>query len=193
MGIIKIPIHKRKRLMGTLKLDDVLIVPNLDRRLFSVSSFLSKGNNRVHFDKYYIQLGINDSPTIKIPITSLQSNAMVVNIAKNNQMRSKNKINANIIHSKFHRSDGAIATIKVQDLWNDVEVTQGTDFVCTSCKIMSTPSSSRRKKRESQVSVPLEEVQVDTVPNPESIDISTDSRLNYYLVYSMIDFQELLD
>ena len=143
VGEIEIPIHKGNKTIGTLKLDDVLIVPNLDRRLFSVNAFLNKGNNWVHFDKNFIKLGINDGPTIKIPISSLQSNAMVVNIAKNDKRHSKTKINTNIIHSRFHRSDGAIATIKAHDLWNDVEVTQGNDFVCTSCKIMSIPSSSK--------------------------------------------------
>ena len=77
---------------------------------------------------------------------------MVVNIAKNDKKRFKTKINTK--HSRFHRSDGAIATIKAHDLWNGVEVTQGTDFVCTSCKIMTIPSSSRGKKRESQVHNP---------------------------------------
>ena len=121
MGIIEIPSQKGNMSIGTLKSDDVLNVPNLDRRLFWISSFLSKGNTWVHFDKDYIQLGINDGPTIKISITSSQSNAMVANIAKNNQMRPKNKINATIIHTRFHRSDGAIAIIKAHDLWNDVE------------------------------------------------------------------------
>ena len=92
---------------------------------------------------------------------------MVANIAKNHKRQFKTKINTNIIHSRFHRSDCAIATIKAHDLWNDVKVTQGTDFVCTSCKIMPIPSSSRGKKRKSQVHGPLEEIQVDTVPNPE--------------------------
>ena len=50
--------------------------------------------------------------------------------------------------------------------------------------------SSSRGKRESQVYSPLEEIKVDTVPNPESICVSTDSRFNYYLIlcdrYSMI-------
>ena len=94
----------------------------------------------------------------------------------------KTKINTNIIHSRFHRFDGTIATIKAHDLWNDVEVTKGNDFVCTSCKIMSIPSSSRGKKRNSEVHAPLEEIQVDTVPNPEPLGISTDSRFNYYLI-----------
>ena len=80
------------------------------------------------------------------------------------------------------QKDGIIATIKAHDLWNDVDVTQGTDLVCTSCKIMSIPWRSRGKKREPQVHNPLEEIQVDTVPSPESIGISTDSRFNYYLI-----------
>ena len=67
VGIIEIPIHKGNRIIGTLKLDDALIVPNLDRRLFSVNAFLNKGNNWVHFDKNFIKLGINDGPTIKNP------------------------------------------------------------------------------------------------------------------------------
>ena len=108
---------------------------------------------------------------------------MVVNIAKNDKRHIKTKINTNIIHSRFHRSDGAIATsIKAHDLWNDVEVTQGNDFVCTSCKIMSISSGSRGKKRNSEVYAPLEEIQVDTVPNPEPLGVSTDSRFNYYLI-----------
>ena len=56
-GLIDIPIHKGIKLIGTLKLDDDLIVPNLNGRLFSVDSFLNRGNNWVHFDKNYIQLG----------------------------------------------------------------------------------------------------------------------------------------
>ncbi len=85
---------------------------------------------------------------------------MLVNTVKNNHIKPKREINANIIHSRFHQSDGAFATIKAHDLWNDVEVTQGTDFVYTYCKIMPIPSSSREKKRESQVSFPLDEVQL---------------------------------
>ena len=93
--------------------------------------------------RIFIKLGINNGSTIKIPVNSLQANAMMVNIAKNDKKRFKMKNNTNIIHSRFHRSDGTIATIKSRDLWNDVEVTQCTDFVSTSCKIMSIPSSSR--------------------------------------------------
>ena len=123
VGIIEIPIHQGNRIIGTLKLDVVLIVPNLNRRLFSEITFLNKGNNWVHFDKNFIKLGINDGPTIKISISSPQANTMVANIAKNDKKRLKTKINTNIIHSRFHRSDGAIATIKAHDLWNDAEVT----------------------------------------------------------------------
>ena len=45
MGNISIPISKNKRVLGSLILEDVLIVPNLDRKLFSVNSILSRGHN----------------------------------------------------------------------------------------------------------------------------------------------------
>ena len=83
MGAIDIPIRSKAKDIGKLILEDVLIVPNLDRRLFSVSSFLSKGNNWVNFTKDQINLGIKHGPTINLPITSLQSNAFVVDHCQN--------------------------------------------------------------------------------------------------------------
>ena len=68
-GSINIPINKNKRNLETLKLEDVLIVPSLDWRLFSVSSFLNKGNNWVHFEKNHIELGIYKGPKIKLPLS----------------------------------------------------------------------------------------------------------------------------
>ena len=104
-------------------MEDDLIVPNLDRRLFSVNSFLNKGNNWVHFEKNHIELGINDGPRIKHSLSSLQSNAFVVasgNEKKRqelwNKEKKKAKISTNILHDRFHRSDGAIATIKAHNL-----------------------------------------------------------------------------
>ena len=78
MGNISIPISKDRRILGSLILEDVLIVPNLDKRLFSINAFLSKGHNWVHVSRNTIKLGIKDGPSINIPITSLQSNALVV-------------------------------------------------------------------------------------------------------------------
>ncbi len=78
MGNISIPITKNQEVLGSLILEDVLIVPNLDRRLFSVNSFLSHGHNWVNFSRNNIKLGIKNGPSMNIPITSLQSNAFVV-------------------------------------------------------------------------------------------------------------------
>ena len=82
MGNINIPIIAKNKELGTLILEDVLIVPNLDRRLFLVNTFLSKGHNWVHFTHNNIKLGIRNGPSTDIPITSLQANAMVVNHVK---------------------------------------------------------------------------------------------------------------
>ena len=75
-------------MIGTLRLDDVLIVPSLDRRLFSVNFFLSKGYRRVLFQDNYVELSIKNGPKIRIPIFSLQSNTMIVN-TRSNTKRSK--------------------------------------------------------------------------------------------------------
>ena len=56
MGIIDIPIQNGKFTIGTLRLHNVLIVPSLDRRLFSVNSFLQNGNNWVHFENNSMHL-----------------------------------------------------------------------------------------------------------------------------------------
>ena len=183
MGTIHIPIKKHNKHLGTLKLEDVLIVPNLDRRLFSVGSFLAKGNNWVHFTRDSIELGIKGGPKLIVPITSLQTNAMVVNVSSKKQSHPKYKLSTEILHSRLHRSHGAFATVKAHNLWLDVDITQGTDQLCTSCKMMSIPAASRRKTRTSHVTRPLEEIQLDTVPNPEPLGLSSDSRYSYYLIF----------
>ena len=80
VGNVSIPIRKNKKKLGSSILEDTLIgVPNLDRHLFSVNAFLSKGHNWVYLPRHTIKkLEINDGPSINIPITSLQSNAIVV-------------------------------------------------------------------------------------------------------------------
>ena len=62
MGKIDIPIKKGRHTIGTLRLDDVLIVTSLDRRLSSVNSFLAKGNRRVLFQDNYVELSIKNDP-----------------------------------------------------------------------------------------------------------------------------------
>ena len=57
MKNIDIPIKKRKQIIRTLRLEDLLIVPTLDMRLFSVNSFLLRGNNRILFQDGYIESG----------------------------------------------------------------------------------------------------------------------------------------
>ena len=110
MGVIEIPIKSHRKEIGKLILEDVLIVPNLDRRLFSVSSFLSKGNNWVNFKRDQIELSVRNGPTIKLPITLLQANDFVVehntcktrhkHYAKNNTNNHKHTANKVVGHQK---------------------------------------------------------------------------------------------
>ena len=99
MGNITIPITKNIKLLGSLIFEDVLIVPNLDCQLFSVNAFLSQGHNWVHYSRNNIKLGIKDGPSVNIPITSLQSNAFILDHVPS-QNRPK-EYDANICNTSF--------------------------------------------------------------------------------------------
>ena len=153
VGEILIPVTSTNGLKYTLRLKDVLIIPELDRRLFSVSSFLNQGNSWVNFRKGYIELGVKSGPIINIPLTALQSSAMMVqsapkvkgNIelvsnfnkrkAHHESRANKKKISSDVIHSRFHKPQGVIATIQTEELWSDVDVVPSHDSFCTSCKL----------------------------------------------------------
>ena len=47
---------------------------------------------------------------------------------------------------------------------------------------MTIPAASRGKTRNSQPVSPLDEIQVDTVPNPEPLGLSPESKYNYFLI-----------
>ncbi len=47
---------------------------------------------------------------------------------------------------------------------------------------MTIPAASRQKLRNTSPTFPLEEIQVDTVPNLEPQGISTESKYNYFLI-----------
>ena len=66
MGKKYITICNGKVNIGSLRLGNVLIVPDLDRRLFSINSFLESENNWVHFENNYIHLGSKEPRGLSI-------------------------------------------------------------------------------------------------------------------------------
>ena len=47
---------------------------------------------------------------------------------------------------------------------------------------MTIPANARGKTQDSQVIKTLDEIQVDTVPNPEPMGLSADTQFNYFLI-----------
>ena len=45
--------------------------------------------------------------------------------------KKKKRVTSDIIHNRFHRGQGAIATIMEEDLWDDIQITPGSDEFCT--------------------------------------------------------------
>ena len=48
---------------------------------------------------------------------------------------------------RIKEKDGALATIKAHDPWEDVYIIPGNDSICTSCKIMTIPAASTQQKK----------------------------------------------
>ena len=186
-GEISIPLKNHHDSYFSLLLKDVLIIPDLDRRLFSVNAFLRRGNNWVRFYQHHVELGIRSGPTIKIPNSSLQSSAMVVLDKEPTQPQERpikrKKITADTIHNRILRSQNTLATIMQEDLWEDVQVIQGIDKFCTTSRVMTIPTANRNKTRQSECKSFLFEIQVDTVPNPEPQGISIETRFKYFLIF----------
>ena len=101
---------------------------------------------------------------------------------KSTKRNKKVKLSTNVLHNRFHRSDGALATINSHYVWEDFHITPGNDSICTSCKIMTISVSSRGKSKTTIPAFPLEEIRVDTVPNSESQGLSIESRYIYFLI-----------
>ena len=75
-----------------------------------------------------------------------------------------------------------MAATKAHNLWQDVYITPGIDSICTPYKIMTISAASRGEQRKTQPTYPLEEIQVNTVPNPEPFGLLSKSRYNYFLI-----------
>ena len=105
-------------------------------------------------------------------------------ISNNNKTQLKTKkIPSDLIHSRFHKSEEVIATINSETLWEDVRVIPSIDKFCTSCKITSIPHRARVKMRNSTPRTFLEEIQVDTVPNPEPLGVLSETRAKFFLIF----------
>ena len=107
-----------------------------------------------------IKLEIKDGLSINIPITSLQSNALLVehnhnqkhkeflSSSKQNEVtRKRIKVDTGLLHDRSLRPDGVFATIRAHDLWRDVDIIQSIGPLCTTCKIMSILAHARSKAR----------------------------------------------
>ena len=96
-------------------------------------------------------------PVKNIPITSLQSNALVVEhnhkhkeflpSSKQNEVtRKRMKIDTWLLHDRFHRPDGVFATKRAHDIWRDVAKTFGWNSSWHSSKPSTMPGTNRQPR-----------------------------------------------
>ena len=48
---------------------------------------------------------------------------------KTTKPNKKIKLSTNVLHDRFHRSDGSLAIIKAHYIWEDIYITPGNDSI----------------------------------------------------------------
>ena len=149
-----------------LHLQKVLIVPDLDKRLFSVTQFSNVHGNKITFSIHGVLLQFPTGTTLTLPPPQLVSTACLIRTSK------PSKININTLHNRLgHRSIHGILTASDHNVWADVVAQPDIINKCISCPIASHKMSTRSKKNVTPPETPLHTIYLDTVhyPRPKGI------------------------
>ena len=102
-----------------LHLQKVLIVPDLDKRLFSVTPFNTIYGNKITFSIHGVLLQFPNGTTLTLPPPKLISTACVMKTSK------PSKVNINVLHDRLgHRSINGLLTASDHGVWSDVIANQ---------------------------------------------------------------------
>ena len=163
-------------LQRLLHLQKVLIVPDLDKRLFSVTQFSTIYGNKITFSIHGVLLQFPTGTTLTLPPPKLVSTACVMRTSK------PFKVNINVLHDRLgHRSINGLLTASDHGVWADVVAQPDIINKCITCPIASHKMATRSKQSVTPPDKPLHTLYLDTVPNPRPKGITSPSRCTNFL------------
>ena len=130
-------------------LNNVLYVPGLSRRLFSVSQWTKCGGN-LSFNGETCQMQFytnnNSKPVFKMnlhaPFSARADAQHIVPIASN--AKKKIKVSSTLLHNRLgHRSNRALTFASDQQFWSDVTLSPEIDTICQDCDITFSKKAKR--------------------------------------------------
>jgi transposase InsO family protein len=137
-------------------LENVMYVPGLTQRLFSITDFVNNGNTAT-FEKNALRLYFGKR---KIPVTIQMSNGRVSAMPAQSKLQEKKvqftsspsatkpkkRIRAELLHDRLgHRSTKTILAGSTHEVWSDVVAELTPDQDCIDCQIATIRSSDRNK------------------------------------------------
>ena len=133
-------------------LPHVLLIPHLDRRLFSVPSFTSVNNNTVTFSHGKLELhysGFTSDIGIpaRIKTTALPALTHHVDPISTTNLVSTNssptlpivRVPTEILHQRLGTHNAPILLASKHSLWSDTKATLSGDGFCTDCRVAVLP------------------------------------------------------
>ncbi|KAG7340238.1 reverse transcriptase RNA-dependent DNA polymerase [Nitzschia inconspicua] len=176
---------------ATVLLKNVLYVPQLSRRLFSVSEWNQCGGQITFMpDKCRIQiLDTNDVPIHTIDIDPIYAaeevnHEAVLTVSKPTAPCRKQIVEQNLLHRRLgHRAISTLLLANEDNVWADVRMTTDNDHFCETCKITTARKANRGSNPLETIDtlVPGMCIMVDIVKNPSSESITSSTYYPFYL------------
>ncbi|KAG7340335.1 reverse transcriptase RNA-dependent DNA polymerase [Nitzschia inconspicua] len=161
---------------ATVYLKNVLYVPQLSRRLFSVSEWYQCGG-QITFMPDRCRIEILDSDDIPIhtidtdPIYAAEkiNEERLLTVTQPEPARRKNSVEQHLLHQRLgHRAISTLLLAEEDDVWADVRMIPDQEKFCQTCKITTARTTNRGSSPLEQLDelVPGMCVMVDIVKNP---------------------------
>jgi hypothetical protein len=172
----------------TIYLNDVLYVPQLNRRLFSVVAEWNRCGGTVTFlmDRCRISIFENEDKLINTidvdPIYAIEEVNQQQVLSVNNNKRVS--VSQTLLHQRLgHRATSALHLAHEDNLWSGIIVRGDKDHFCETCRITTARKANRGKNPIETLEdlVPGTFISVDIVKNPTKESITPATYFQYYL------------
>ena len=163
-------------------LENVMYVPGLTQRLFSITNFVNNGN-RATFERNALKLYFGDRT---VPVTIQMENGRVLAMPAKRKHKEKSvhkkRVRSELLHKRLgHRYLKTILTASAHDVWADTIAEITPDQECVDCQIATICASDRNKQSHTPAGRFGEMVFMDIEHAIAGGSLTPDSSLPFYL------------
>ena len=171
-----------------IRIQGVLHVPELSRRLFSLMALIQDGHDvtlsKTHGIKF--NFGKHITVTTSLPNYHLfASQATINDNMRKKKTSNKKKVGIDILYKRLgHRSIKTLLSANKDEVWNDVELQLQPDIISTSDHHIATIRKKARNKysEPDEKMLPGQKLCMDLISSPSKIGITPETSFPFYLL-----------